>query len=73
MPCPRRYSQIACVIARIWFSLKLPEREDPRCPLVPNLTSWLGSDRVRLAIEVLAFQAREVYQQLLRRGAPGEW
>src|SRR5271169_1736263 len=43
IPCPLRYSQIACVIARMCASLKAPCSEDPRYPLVPKATSWFRS------------------------------
>src|SRR5215469_13988114 len=36
---------MACVIARMWASVKDPCSGEPRCPLVPKLTSWLGSSR----------------------------
>src|SRR5436309_15466734 len=45
VPCPFRYSQIACVMARMWASVNVPWEGVPRCPLVPKLTSWLGSLR----------------------------
>jgi len=38
-----RYSQIAWLIARIWFSLKLLFSEDPLCPEVPKLTCCAAS------------------------------
>ena len=40
---PRR-SQIACVTARMWASLKERERDDPRWPDVPKATRCEGSD-----------------------------
>src|SRR5262245_21164451 len=43
MPWPRRYSQIAWVMARMCASLKEPRSEEPRCPLVPKLTHCAGS------------------------------
>jgi len=43
MPWPRRYSQMAWVMAAMWASLNEPRSGDPRWPLVPNRTSWLGS------------------------------
>ncbi len=33
-----RYSQIACVMARICASVNVPLSEVPRCPLVPKAT-----------------------------------
>ena len=43
VPWAWRYSQIACVIARMWASVNVPSRDVPRWPLVPKLTSWPGS------------------------------
>src|SRR5262245_44184822 len=43
MPWPRRYSQIAWVMARMCASLKEPRSEEPRCPLVPKLARCAGS------------------------------
>ena len=37
-PCCRRYSQIACVVATMWSSLKASRRLEPRCPEVPKET-----------------------------------
>ena len=42
-PLVRRYEQIACVIARMCASLKVPRSEDPRWPLVPKLTLCVAS------------------------------
>ena len=42
------------------------ERE-PRWPLVPKLTSWLGSLDIGPAFEVLSFQTGHIDQHLLRR------
>lgn len=39
---PARYSTMAWVIAAMWFSLKEPFSEDPRCPEVPKATFWAG-------------------------------
>src|SRR6516162_4606529 len=36
---------MAWVIARIWASVNDPRSGEPRCPLVPNSTSWPGSSR----------------------------
>ena len=36
--CPARYSQMACVVARMWSSLKLDRSEEPRWPEVPKAT-----------------------------------
>jgi hypothetical protein len=36
-----RYSQMACVIAAMWASVNVPSSDVPRCPLVPNETSWV--------------------------------
>ena len=38
IPRCARYSQMAWVVARMWASLKLSRRADPRWPLVPKLT-----------------------------------
>ena len=38
------YSQIAWLMARMWSSLKLFFRGDPRCPEVPKSTRWPGSE-----------------------------
>ena len=38
IPCPARYSTIACVMAAIWVSLNEVLSDDPRCPDVPNAT-----------------------------------
>ena len=35
--------QIACVTAAMWASVNEPRSDEPRCPLVPKLTSWVGS------------------------------
>src|SRR5580704_4262952 len=32
-------------MARMCASVNVPRRGEPRCPLVPKLTSWLGSCR----------------------------
>src|SRR5690242_4302523 len=45
VPCARRKSQMAWVIARIWASVNEPLSEEPRCPLVPKLTRCPGSSR----------------------------
>ncbi len=42
MPWAVRYSTIAWVIAAMWVSLNAASSEEPRCPLVPNATFWLG-------------------------------
>jgi hypothetical protein len=34
---------MACVMAAMWASVNEPVSGEPRCPLVPKLTSWLGS------------------------------
>src|SRR5215470_1254516 len=36
---------MAWVIARIWASVNDPRKGEPRCPLVPKLTSCSGSSR----------------------------
>ena len=38
MPWPARYSQIAWVVARMWSSLNVAVKADPRCPDVPKDT-----------------------------------
>jgi hypothetical protein len=38
IPCAARYSQMACVVARMWSSLNVAVNADPRCPDVPNNT-----------------------------------
>ena len=38
-----RYSQIAWVVARMWSSLNVAVKADPRCPDVPNDTRCTGS------------------------------
>ncbi len=38
VPWRARYSQIACVMARMCHSLKARSNEEPRCPEVPKLT-----------------------------------
>lgn len=43
MPFATRCSQIAWVIARMWSSLKEPRSAEPRWPLVPKATRWVGS------------------------------
>jgi hypothetical protein len=43
IPSPARYSQIACVVARMWSSLNVAVNADPRCPDVPNDTRCAGS------------------------------
>ncbi|MBF8258908.1 MAG: hypothetical protein HW377_1282 [Actinobacteria bacterium] len=43
-PARARPSQIACVTARTWASLKERERDDPRWPEVPNATRCKGSN-----------------------------
>ena len=42
MPARARYSQIACVIARMWASLNAPSSAAPRWPLVPKATRSRG-------------------------------
>ena len=44
VPSPLRYSQIACEMARMWFSLNEVCSDDPRCPEVPNATFCVGSE-----------------------------
>ena len=44
IPCAWRYSQMACEMANMWLSLKLPLKEEPRWPDVPNATRCVGSD-----------------------------
>ena len=39
-----RYSQMAWVMATMWASLNEPDSDEPRCPLVPKLTSCSGSE-----------------------------
>ena len=34
--------QMACVMARMWASLKVPSKGLPRWPLVPKETAWAG-------------------------------
>src|SRR5262245_50431192 len=34
---------MACVMARMWASVNVPCSDEPRWPLVPKLTNWLGS------------------------------
>src|SRR5262249_42722245 len=36
---------MACEMARMWASVKVPLSGVPRCPLVPKLTNWFGSPR----------------------------
>jgi len=45
VPCPRRYSTIAAVIATMCASLNAESSADPRWPLVPNTTRCAGSSR----------------------------
>jgi hypothetical protein len=42
-PCAARCSQIACVVARMWASLKLDFSEEPRCLEVPRAMRCLRS------------------------------
>jgi hypothetical protein len=42
MPARARYSQIACVMARMWASLNAPSSAAPRWPLVPKATRSRG-------------------------------
>ena len=44
MPCSVRYSTIAWVVARMWFSLKAVFSELPRWPDVPKTTFWVLTD-----------------------------
>ncbi len=37
-----RYSQMACVMARMWASVKVPLSEVPRWPLVPKRDALRG-------------------------------
>ncbi len=43
MPAPARYSQMACVVARMWSSLNVPANAEPRWPDVPNATRCAAS------------------------------
>ncbi len=43
VPCPVRYSQIACVVAAMWSSLNAASNDEPRCPDVPNATRCAAS------------------------------
>jgi hypothetical protein len=45
----RRYSPIACVMARMCASVNVAFELLPRWPLVPKLTSWFGSAKSGLA------------------------
>ena len=66
MPWLRRYSQMACVMARMWASVKVPLSDVPRWPLVPKLTSWFGSAEIGLALVVFAFELGDVDQHVWR-------
>ena len=44
MPRDARYSTIACVVARMWCSLKLVFSDEPRWPDVPNTTRCSGTE-----------------------------
>ena len=46
MPARARYSQIACVMAAMWSSLKDSRNADPRWPDVPNVDPLPGLGRV---------------------------
>ena len=46
IPCAARYSQMACVVARMWSSLNVAVNADPRCPDVPNDTRCAGLTRI---------------------------
>ena len=72
IPCPRRYSQMACVMARMCASLNVPCSGEPRCPLVPKLTSWLRIAHVGPALVILPLQTSQVDQHFLRRGFAGQ-
>ena len=43
VPCASRKSQMACVIARMCDSVKVPVSGEPLWPLVPKITIWLRS------------------------------
>ncbi|MNC29527.1 hypothetical protein D3C75_777750 [compost metagenome] len=43
MPFSWRYRQMAWVMARTWYSLKLNSSEVPRCPEVPKATRWAAT------------------------------
>src|SRR5271166_2463628 len=42
---------MAWVMARMWASVNDPRSGEPRCPLVPKLTSWPGSSRSGLRLK----------------------
>ena len=56
----------------MWASVNEPRSAEPRCPLVPKLTSWFGVAEVGLALEILPLEPGHVDQQLLRGWFPGE-
>src|SRR5215470_9329873 len=49
--CARRYSQIACVIARMCHSLNERSKDDPRWPDVPKLTCWPRTEGSRRSVK----------------------
>ena len=61
---------MAWVMATMWDSVNEPRNGEPRCPLVPKLTSWSGA-KVRLAFVILPLKPGEVDQHLLRRCPAG--
>ena len=66
IPWLRRYSQMAWVMARICASVNVAFALVPRCPLVPKLTSWLGSARIGLFVVERSFQPADVDQEIFR-------
>jgi hypothetical protein len=58
---------MAWVMARMWFSLKLDSKEEPRWPEVPKLTRWAATAGSGLSGVVGRHQPRYVHQHI-RRG-----
>ena len=59
-------------MARMCASVNVPRSDEPRCPLVPKLTSWFGIVEIGPALEILAFEPGQIDQHLLRRRLAGE-
>ena len=68
IPLPLRYSQMACVVARMCASVNVPLSGVPRWPLVPKLTSWFASARSGFLFVVIAFESRDINEQVCGSG-----
>ena len=72
VPWAARYSQTACVMARMCASVNVPFSEVPRWPLVPKATELLRIAEIGRALVIIADEAIDVDQQFARGRLAGE-